>query len=506
MENLAVIAIAVVIGGIAGYFIRQYISLAMRKSADLDVKQALLKAKEESQKILEKANTQAEKLAQELKEKEEKKDNEFKINSDRLNKREENLDKRQNDLEAELENARSKVGEVKKLRDAIKVKIDEQDAKLQEIAGLSKEKALEKIMDRVESDFSEDITVRINKLEMQARDELAKRAQDILVSSMQRLAHSTASEHTTLNVMIPNDDIKGKIIGKEGRNIRAFETAAGVELIIDDTPGNIVISSFNPIRRHVAKLALENLILDGRIQPAKIEEFVEKAQAEINQIIKEKGEQAVLELGIYNLDPRVVTVIGRLFFRTSYGQNVLNHSIEMAHLSGMLAEEIGADVMIAKTGALVHDIGKALDHEVQGTHIEIGIRILRKFNVDERVITAMKSHHDDWPHESLEAVIVQTADMISGGRPGARRDTLESYLKRLEDLEAVANSYPGVSKSYALSAGREIRIFVTPEKINDSQAHTIAKGVARQIENELTYPGQIKVTVIRENRVIEYAR
>jgi ribonuclease Y len=337
-------------------------------------------------------------------------------------------------------------------------------------------------------------------------EKLDRRAKDILAASINRLAASTASEMMTTSVNIPNDDIKGKIIGKEGRNIRAFEKGTGVELIIDETPGAIVISSFDPVRRQVARLALENLILDGRIQPAKIEEVIAKAQEDINKIIKEKGDQAVYECGIFNLDPRICAIVGRLYFRTSYGQNVLQHSIEMAHIAGMLAAELGADVQIAKAGALVHDIGKALDHEVQGTHIDIGIRILQKFGADPRIITSMKSHHDDCPHESIEAVIVQTADHISGGRPGARRDSVENYIKRLQDLEALTKTFDGVEKSYALSAGREIRIFVTPEKVTDLQAKEMARDIAKKIEQELTYPGEIRVTMIRENRITEYAR
>ena len=337
-------------------------------------------------------------------------------------------------------------------------------------------------------------------------EKLDRRAKDILSSTINRLASSTANEMMTTLVNIPNDDIKGKIIGKEGRNIRAFEKEAGVELIIDETPGAIVISSFDPVRRQIARLALENLILDGRIQPAKIEEVVAKAQEDINKIIKDKGDQAVYECGVFNLDPRISAIVGRLYFRTSYGQNVLQHSIEMAHIAGMLAEELGADVQIAKAGALVHDIGKALDHEVQGTHIDIGVRILQKFGADPRIITAIKSHHDDCPHESIEAVIVQTADIISGGRPGARRDSVENYIKRLQELEGLANSFQGVEKSYALSAGREIRIFVTPDKVTDLEAKEMARDIAKKIEQELTYPGEIRVTMIRENRVVEYAR
>jgi ribonuclease Y len=300
--------------------------------------------------------------------------------------------------------------------------------------------------------------------------------------------------------------MKGKIIGKEGKNIKAFERVTGVEVIVDDTPGLITISSFDPIRRQVARVALENLLMDGRIQPAKIEKIVEKAQLDINKIIKEKGEQAAYECGVINLDPRVISILGRLHFRTSYGQNVLQHSVEMSHLAGMIAAEVGANVQLAKTAALVHDIGKALDHEVAGTHVEIGKKKKQKFGVNEEVIKAMQSHHEEYPYESLEAVIVQTADSISGGRPGARSDSIENYLKRLEELEAIANSFPGVEKSYALQAGREIRVFVTPEQITDIEAKNLARNMAEKIESELKYPGEIKVTVIRESRVIEYAR
>ena len=311
---------------------------------------------------------------------------------------------------------------------------------------------------------------------------------------------------TTTTVAIPSEDLKGKIIGREGRNIKSLERAAGVEIIVDDTPGAIVISAFDPIRRQIAKTALEILLHDGRIQPARIEEAVDKARNDIEKQIREAGEQAAYEVGIFDFDPRLLSLIGRLKFRTSYGQNVLQHSIEMTHLAGMLAEELGADVAIAKKGALVHDIGKAVDHEVAGTHVEIGRRILQKFNVDVRVIKAMQSHHEEYPYETIESQIVQTVDAISASRPGARLDTLESYLKRLGDLEKIATDFEGVEKAYAISAGREIRIFVTPEKIGDLEARDLARSIATRIESELKYPGEIKVTVIRESRVIEYAR
>jgi ribonuclease Y len=310
----------------------------------------------------------------------------------------------------------------------------------------------------------------------------------------------------TTVVPIPTEEVKGKIIGKEGRNIKAFERATGVEIIVDDTPGAITISSFDPVRRQVARVALENLIQDGRIQPAKIEEMVEKAKQEINNIIKERGEAAAYECGVFNLDPRIISIVGRLHFRTSYGQNVLQHSIEMTHIAGMLAEELGANVAVAKAGALLHDIGKAVDHEVVGSHVEIGRRILQKFGASEEVVKAMQAHHGEYPYETIESIIVQTADSISGGRPGARRDTVENYLKRLGELEAVANSFTGVEKSFALQAGREIRVFVFPSQVSDLEAKEMARNIALKVERELKYPGEIKVNVIREMRATEFAR
>jgi ribonuclease Y len=300
--------------------------------------------------------------------------------------------------------------------------------------------------------------------------------------------------------------MKGKIIGKECRNIKAFERATGVDVLIDDVPGRITLSSFDPLRRYIAKLALEKLIADGRIQPVKIEETVEKTRTEVADIIKEKGEAAAYEAGVIGLDPRLTALVGRLYFRTSYGQNMLQHSIEVAHIAGMLATELGADPSVARAAALLHDIGKTVDHEVQGTHVEIGRRILEKFGVDERIIKAMQSHHDEYPYETPEAVIVQVADAISGGRPGARRDTVDRYLERLGDLERLAGAFPGVEKVYAISAGREIRIFVNPGKISDIAMHKLARDIATRIQQELKYPGEIKVNIIRENRVVEFAR
>lgn len=504
---IILIGVGVLLLGVGiGYYLRLIVALGKRRSIEIDIKQMMVGAKEEAQRIVDEAKKISEEKLEELREEEKKKEQEFKETEKRLIKKDEFLDARQVEVNKEVENIKLKVEEIKRIQEKV-VKIEEEKVlELEKIAKLTEEEAKSELLRDVEKKYEEDILVKIQKLENSNEEKLDRRAKDILATSIQRLASSTASELMTTVVSIPNNEIKGKIIGKEGRNIRAFERAAGVELIVDDTPGSIVISSFDPIRRQVARLALENLILDGRIQPAKIEELVEKAKEEINKIIKEKGEQAVYECGIFNFDPRIVAIIGRLYFRTSYGQNVLQHSIEMAHIAGMLAEELGADVAIAKAGALVHDIGKALDHEVQGTHIEIGMRILQKFGADERIVTAMKSHHEDYPYETIESIIVQTADAISGGRPGARRDSVENYLKRLQELEALVNGFPAVEKSYALQAGREIRIFVTPEKISDAEAKLMARDIAIKIEQELKYPGEIKVTMIRETRIIEYAR
>jgi ribonuclease Y len=503
---IVVFLIALFVGAGVGYYFRMLAARGQEGSAEIKAQEIVIQAKADAQKILDDAKKKAEDKEAELKKKEEAHQAELKDTEKRLIKKEELLDGRQSEIDKEVEDIKSRIEEVKKIKERISEADEAKRKEIEKVAKLTQEEAKELLLKEVEKNAEEDLLVRTQKLEMDAHDKLDRRAKDILSTAIQRLASSTAGEIMMTSVQIPNEDIKGKIIGKEGRNIKTFERMSGVELIVDETPGAIIISSFDPVRRQIARLALENLIMDGRIQPAKIEEMVEKAKEDINKIIKQKGEEAVYECGIYNFDPRIVMIIGRLYFRTSYGQNVLQHSIEMAHIAGMLAGELGADVAIAKAGALVHDIGKALDHEIQGTHIDIGVRILQKFGADPRIIVAMKSHHDDCPHETIEAVIVQIADNISGGRPGARRDSVENYLKRLQELEALVNNFPQVEKTFALSAGREIRIFVTPEKITDLEAKNLAREVAKKIETDLKYPGEIKVTVIRETRVIDYAR
>ncbi len=498
---------AAFLGGVGGgYILRYLLTIGKRGSMELEIKQKIVEAKEEASRILDESKKKAETKESELRQEEREKEAEFKKTENRFIKKEELLDARQVELDKEEEEIKTIEKELKEKEASVLDLVAKKQEELTKIAGKSKEEALEDLFASIEKEHSEDLLIRTQKLELANKEKLDARARDILTMSIQRMANANVSDIMVTNVTIPSDEVKGKIIGKEGRNIRAFERAAGVELIVDDTPGMVIISAFDPVRRQVARVALENLILDGRIQPAKIEEVVKKSQEEINQIIKQKGEEAVYELGIYNFDPRIVAILGRLYFRTSYGQNVLQHSVEMAHISAMIAEEVGADVAVAKAGALVHDIGKALTHEVQGSHVDIGIRILQKFGADQAVIDAMKSHHDEYPYETLEAHIVQTADAISGGRPGARRDSVENYLKRLKELEAIATDQKGVEKAYALSAGREIRVFVTPGEVSDMEAKDAARVIAKRIEGELKYPGEIKVVVIRENRVIEVAR
>lgn len=503
---LVLLSFAVVAGTVFGYFLRWIISLGKRGSMELEIKQMMLEAKEDAKKITASAEQKAKETIQELKTELKEKEELIKKNEARLIKKEEFLDKRQFDVDKESGNIKKKIEEVK----IIKEKVDEMEKKkrseLENISKLTTEQAKEEIVKVVEKEYEKDILARIQKVEVAGKEKLENKAREILTSIIHRMGNAIPSDIMSTNINLPSDEIKGKIIGKEGRNIKAFERATGVDVIIDDTPGAITISSFDPVRRQVARVALETLIIDGRIQPAKIEEVVEKAKEDVNKIIKEKGEQAVFECGVFGLDPRIVSILGRLFFRTSYGQNVLQHSIEMSHIAGMLAEELGADVAVAKAGALLHDIGKAVDHEVKGTHTDIGLRILQKFGANENIVKAMRSHHEEYPYETVESVIVQVADSISGSRPGARRDSVENYLKRLEELEAIANAHGGVEKSYAIAAGREVRVFVTPEKVTDMEAKNMAKDIARKIEEDLKYPGEIKVNVIRESRSIEYAR
>ncbi|MBI2610678.1 ribonuclease Y [Candidatus Kaiserbacteria bacterium] len=503
---LLLLALAGIAGIGIGYFLRLIISLGKRGSMELEIRKMRLDAEERSKRIVEEAEARAKEkegqIGSELKERA----NELKATEERLVRKEELLDKRQNMLDTEQETLTKRSTELASAKEKAEELAKAQQEKLEKVAHLSAEEAKNDLVKSVEKQYESDLESRMHKLEIAGNERLEQRAKEILTTAVHRLGNSVVSDVLATTISLPSDEIKGKIIGKEGRNIRAFERATGVDVIIDDTPGTITLSSFDPIRRQVARIALENLILDGRIQPAKIEEMVKKAEEEINTIIKKKGAEAAYNAKVQNLDPKLLMILGRLYFRTSYGQNVLDHSVEVAHLAGMLAAELGANEAVARAGALFHDIGKAVDHEVPGTHVEIGRRILQKFGVDEAVVKAMQAHHEEYPYETPESMIVQVADAISGGRPGARRDSIENYIKRLEELEAIANQQAGVEKSYAISAGREIRVIVKPEEITDLDARKLARDIADRVEKELQYPGEIKVSVIRETRVIEYAR
>ncbi|HEY4489231.1 MAG TPA: ribonuclease Y [Candidatus Paceibacterota bacterium] len=496
---LILLALSGLVGIALGYILRLLIALGQRGSLEIEVRQKLLEAREKANRIIEEAEDQAEKVEETgkgpLREREER----LEQLAVRLGKREEYLDERERMLVDKLEQAERSQNEVENLK-------RERRSELMKIANVSEEEALRRITEDLEEAHTEALLARLQKLETTSRKHIDEKARELLVTAIHRLGNSVNAEVMSMSVQIPSEEMKGKVIGKEGRNIKAFERATGVDVIIDDAPDRITLSSFDPLRRYVAKVTLERLFEDGRIQPTKIEETVEKVQRDVDQIVKQKGEEAAYEAGVVGLDSRLTVLLGRLHFRTSYGQNVLQHSIEMAHIAGMLAEELGADPDIARAGALLHDVGKAVDHEVQGTHVEIGRRILEKFGADKRVIQAMQSHHEEFPYETPESMIVQVADAVSAGRPGARRDTVERYLERLNDLERLASSFPGVEKAYAISAGREIRIFVNPGKVSDIATHRLAASIAERIQEELKYPGEIKVNVIRENRVVEFAR
>ncbi len=507
ITTILLLLMGVGIAGIAvGYFLRWIIALGAKSSMELKVKRMELDAKEKAQKIIEEAEKEAEREVEAKLAKIKKEEAELSKDKQRLVQKEEKLDARQAIIDNDIEALKKKAEEIRAIRAKADELIQERKQALSEVAKLSIDEAKEELLKQVEKDYEESILQRIQKLEVSGKERIEQRAQEILTTAVHRLGNTLPVEVISTKIELPSDDIKGKIIGKEGRNIKAFEHASGVDIIIDDTPNTITISSFDPIRRQIAKTALETLITDGRIQPAKIEEALQKAAKEIGKITREAGEKAAFEAKVTGLPPEIITILGKLHFRTSYGQNVLQHSVEMAHIAAIIAEEIGADVHVARAGALLHDIGKAVDHEVQGTHVEIGKRILEKFKIDEQVIIAMAAHHEEYPYDNPESYIVQVADAISGGRPGARRDTIEQYIQRLEDLEAIANKHPGVEKSYAISAGRELRVFVNPKEVSDLEAYKIARDTAKEIEKEMSYPGEIKVNVIRETRSIEYAR
>jgi ribonuclease Y len=495
-----------VLGIAVGYYLRYVHAISKNASIEVAVKERVLEAEEKALKIVEKAEAKAETLEkekkQELKEQEEK----ITKTEERLIRKEEFLDKRQIDLDSETEAVRGKAEEVKNIHNQLKEREASIDEQYEKVAELSKEEAHALVVERMEKEREKDLLVRLQKLEREGEDKYEEKAREIITTAIHRIGNSVKPEIMSTIIELPNEDVKGKIIGKEGRNVKSFERLTGVDVLIDDTPGCITLSSFNPVRREIARVALESLLKDGRIQPTKIEEMVAKAQKEVAVIVRKMGEKAAYDAGVPDLPPEVIKIMGRLHFRTSYGQNVLWHSVEMAQIAAIIAEELGADVYVARAGAFVHDIGKTVSQEVEGTHVELGRRILQKYGVDEPIILAMQAHHEEYPYETIESVIVQVADAISGGRPGARRNTAEQYIKRIAEIEQIATETPGVQNAYAIQAGREVRIIVNPEQISDLQAHNLARDVAADIEEKLRYPGEIKVNVIRETRAIEYAR
>lgn len=473
---------------------RQIIEEAL-KTAEQKKREALLEAKEENLK----AKNELEKEYKERRA-------ECQRAERRIMSKEEAIDKKAETLEKRDQRMAQKEAELDRMRAEVAASHEEQLKELERISGLTSEQAKEYLFKSVEDDVKHETAVMIKDLEAQAKDEADKKAKDIIVTAIQRCAADHVAESTISVVQLPNDEMKGRIIGREGRNIRTLETMTGVELIIDDTPEAVVLSGFDPIRREVARIALERLIADGRIHPARIEEMVEKAQKEVETMIREEGENAALECGVHGLHPELIKLLGRMKFRTSYGQNALKHSIEVATLSGLLASEVGVDVKTAKRAGLLHDIGKSVDHEQEGTHVQLGADLCRKYKENATIVNAVEAHHGDVEPQSLVAWIVQAADTISAARPGARRETLEAYTQRLRQLEDISNSFKGVDKSFAIQAGREVRVMVIPEQINDDEMVLLARDLSKKIEAELEYPGQIKINVIRESRAIEYAK
>jgi ribonuclease Y len=504
LEYLLYLAVAVGAFFI-GFIVHKQLAKSKIGHAQEKADKIINEAKAKNKEYLLSAQDKALKIIDEAKREEADRRREISKLQGRLEQRENSFSQKLLELQDKQQKLYDKVNEVQEIKEKIKKIKEEQNLELEKIAALSKDEAKERLLKNIEEQNKEDLLVRLRKLEDDNYEVLENKAKDIMATSMQRLASTYTLELTTTTVDLPSDEIKGRIIGREGRNIKAIEQATGVEIIVDDTPNAITVSGFSLIRRHIAKKTLDYLIKDGRIHPAKIEEAVERSKGEIAADIKKAGEEAMYEVGVTGFDPKLVQILGRLKYRTSYGQNALRHSIEVAHISALLAEQLGANVTFAKKGGLLHDIGKAVDHEIKGNHTEIGRDIAKKFNLSPELIAPIETHHDDKP-ATLESVIVKVADAISSARPGARNDNYENYLQRLEELEKIANSFEGVDKTYAIQAGREVRVFVTPEKIDDYGAQQLAKNISKKIEEELKYPGEIKINLIRELRVTEYAR
>ena len=503
---ISVGVVTLILGGAVGYWMRQNLAKKQLSTAEGQAARLLSEAETKAKEMALDAKNQAVRILEDAKKNEQSREEKILLQEKRIEKREEQVEKLTEEAEAEKKKLLQKADEIRAIREESEKVREEELKRLEAVSKLSQEEAAAQMFRLVEEESKEALVKRMSKLENEAHDELEKRSLSIMATVIQKYSRSHVSEFTTTTVSIPSDEVKGKIIGKEGRNIRALEKETGVEVIVDDTPESIVISGFDPVRREIARIALEKLISDGRIHPARIEEAVEEGKKEIDQKIKEAGEAAAYDAGIAGLHPKLLYILGRLRYRYSYKQNVLLHSLEVSYLAGALAAELGADVACAKKAGLLHDIGKAVDHEIEGTHVKIGMRILEKFGLGQNVIDAMKCHHDEYPHQTIESFIVTAADALSAARPGARKETAEKYIKRLEELESLINSFPEVEKSYAIQAGREVRIFVNPEKTDDLGAMKLARDIAKRIEEELKYPGEIKVNVFRETRAVEYAR
>jgi len=504
--TLGLSIICLMAGSILGYYARQSIAKRQAGTLEAEIQKRINETRTKSQSIITQAKQTADQILEKTKIQADQTRDEFLKTERFLRKKESALEERNTFLGNKEQELRKRVQELRGTKELIENLKKEAEEKLEKISGLTRDRAKEELLEVVEKENQKEVFERIRKLEREGQERFEKRAKEILTSAIQKCAVSQAQEITTTTLSLPNEEIKGRIIGKEGRNIRTLEKLTGTEIIIDETPEIAVISGFSPIRRHIAKIALEKLIKDGRIQPARIEEEVERAKEEITSQIKEAGEQAIFETGILGLDPKLVEILGRLNFRTSYGQNVLLHSIEVSYLAGALAAEVGANIELCKKAGLLHDVGKSLDQQVEGSHVEIGIKILEKLGIEKEVVDAVKSHHGDYPAETLEATLVQVADQISGARPGARKETLEDYIKRVENLEKIATGFSGIERAYAIQAGRELRVFVKSEEIDDLKAYQLAKEIASRIEEDLKYPGEIKVTLIREKRIVEYAK
>ena len=510
LELFITIAGAGTVGGVVGYFIRKNVAeskiataeeTAIRivqeaeQTGEAKRKEALMEAKEEIHRLRSEMDRENKERRSDLQRQER-----------RLLQKEENLDRKIDSFEKKEEHLAIKETKLNESQAKVDELYKKQLSELERLSGLTTEDAKKELLQSVEEEVKHESAMLIKELEQQAKDEADRKAREIISLAIQRCAADHVAETTVSVVALPNDEMKGRIIGREGRNIRTLETLTGIDLIIDDTPEAVIISGFDPVRREVARIALEKLINDGRIHPSRIEEMVEKAQKEVEQKIKEAGEQAMFSVGVHGLHPEMVKLLGRLKYRTSYGQNVLNHSVEVAHLAGIMASELGVDVTLAKRAGLLHDIGKAVDHEVEGSHVELGVEIAKKYRESDLVLNAIASHHGDTEPKSVEAVLISACDAVSAARPGARRETLESYLKRLTRLEEISESFDGVEKCYAVQAGREIRIMVKPEQVDDATAVLLARDVAKKIEAEMEYPGQIKVVIIRETRAVDYAK